>query len=113
MPSALKAVLWGTGAGVAAGVVAWFFAARALDKRFEAGGADLQRELDRGGAELGQRLQAGRTQLEQELRAQVDAQVPPVVRDEVVQTLSLYGITPATGRQIASALEQASRLGLL
>ena len=92
-----KTFLLAAGVGTVAAVVVFQIASRELD-----------RQLARGGEGL---IQAAEGQLRSSMQRQLQQQVPPMVRAEVVSKLSEYGITPQTGRRIDRALVAIERLG--
>lgn len=109
----IGSVLLGAAGGLVAGLVIASFASKRLDQKLEAGSATFAARFGEGRAELDAALAAGRVELERTVAVRVRAEVPPVVRAEVERTLGSYGLTPSTGRQIATVLGYAERAGLL
>lgn len=109
----MRSVFFGLVGGGLGGLAVWLLASRALDRSFDEAAGRISGELATGSAELRARLQRGRAELEAEVRRQVGAQVPSAVDRQLRLTLSRYGITESTGRQIARVLEGAERAGLI
>lgn len=116
MSSALETAgfaLLGAAGGLAAGLVVALVASRTLDQKLSEGSGTLTERLGAGREELEAAFAEGRRDLERLVSERVRTEVPPVVRREVEASLSSYGLTPDTGRQIAQVLSYAERAGLL
>ena len=111
--STVGSVLLGAAGGLLAGVGVALVASRILDQRLAEGSTTLTERLGAGREELDAAFAEGRVELERLVADRVRAEVPPVVRREVERSLSSYGLTPDTGRQIAQVLNYAERAGLL
>jgi hypothetical protein len=111
--STVGSVLLGAAGGLLAGVGVALVASRILDQRLAEGSSTLTERLGAGREELDAAFAEGRAQLERLVADRVRDEVPPVVRREVERSLSSYGLTPDTGRQIAQVLSYAERAGLL
>lgn len=105
--------LLGAAGGLAAGLVVALVASRLLDQKLSEGSSTLTERLGSGREELEAAFAEGRRDLERLVSERVRTEVPPVVRREVEASLSSYGLTPDTGRQIARVLSYAERAGLL
>lgn len=79
--------------------VVWKIFSSKIDKQLSTGVTDV--------------LSAVEPELKRTLTAEIDAQVPGLVRQGITSTLNTYGITPTTGRQISSVLATASDWGLI
>ena len=106
-------VLLGAAGGLLAGVGVALVASRILDQRLAEGSTTLTERLGAGREEIDAAFAEGRVERERLVADRVRAEVPPVVRREVERSLSSYGLTPDTGRQIAQVLNYAERAGLL
>jgi hypothetical protein len=93
-------------AGITAAVV-WYFADRQLDRSFAQGVDDLQARLRAGGVDMEAQLHAGRRELRETLGREIQVRVPAETRAAVVSTLTTYGITPRTGRELARVVAAA------
>lgn len=107
--SPLTAFLIGAGAGALVGGVAWWAASRRLDRSLATGSSELAQTLGIGQEQLRAELEAGRQQLRQDVVAQVQAQVPSAID----QQLALYGITPSLIRNLEEVLDYGRRAGVL
>lgn len=105
-------LLAGFGGGVTAAVV-WAIASRALDSQLRQGATQLSFGLQQGRGALEARLVQGRLQLADQIRAEVQSQVPPVVRSTLEQKFREYNITPQTGANISTILRYGETVGLL
>lgn len=88
--------------GVAGGLLAlivWKVASKAIDKQLAEGGKAL--------------LRSAETQLRTEGVAIIRREVPPLVQAQMTTTLRNFGLTPETGRQIATVLNYADRVGII
>ncbi len=103
----------GMGGGALVGVILWWYAGRKLDQAFVTGEAQLADRLGVGTAQLQQRFAAGRQELRTQITREVDAALPGAVRYNVAQAFANYGITPETGRQVATILNYADRIGVI
>lgn len=94
-----RALALGALGGAAAAGAAWVVIDRLIDKRFEREALDL--------------IDAARPRLRKEIRTELEREIPDQVKKAIDDKLSSYGITPETGRQIASVLDTADNWGLI
>lgn len=105
------AAAFGLGAfgGMLVGGIVWYFASRSLDQSLAQGNEQLASELGMGAQQLRSELAAGREELRRQVTAQVQAQVP----DAIDQQMALYGITPQLVRNVERVLAYGERAGVL
>lgn len=108
-PSPLRAFAVGALGGALVGFGVWWWASRTLDRRFQAGSAELAADLGVGAQQLRAELAAGRERLRAEVVTQVQAHVPDVLDER----LALYGVTPELVRQVARVIDYGRRAGAL
>ena len=96
--TALALVVGGAAGGLIAFAV-WKVASRAIDKQLAEGGKAL--------------LRSAESQLRTEATAVIRREVPEQVRTQMTATLRNFGLTPETGRQIATVLNYADRVGII
>lgn len=94
-----KTLLMGAAGGAVVGFAAYLIIGRYMDAKLAEGGRAM--------------LASAEGELGTSLRAQLDRQIPPLVHQQMTQTLNGYGLTPQTGQQIARVLSSAERYGLL
>lgn len=86
-------------AGGVVAVVAWFAISRTIDAKLAEGGHAM--------------LASAEGDLRTAIDRQLTREIPSRVQAEMSRTLNGYGLTPASGRQIASLLSRAESIGLL
>lgn len=101
---ALPFVLGAVGGGLAAWGV-WHIFQTKLEASFQAGQADLARQLAAGGAELTSRLTAGEQQAVTTVLQLVQSTVPAQTDAAIITTLNQYGLSPIVLRKIAAIVQ--------
>lgn len=91
--------LIGAVAGVGATIVVWKIASKKIDAEFASAGTRL--------------IESGSASLRSGIATAVQQEVPPRVRAEIETKFREYGLTPSTGRQIATVLNAADRMGII